>query len=137
MEQQRTITEAARAIRPYLKLLLGAETVADQLDSDLAELLMRDRHGEDVQDQLTACLSQYRATYNWVAGFLQHGQPHAPIAIDSERGGYSDLPGAGEPLRADKFECLEGDYVWYRRAIGQVPPRCPTHGELKPAIGSD
>jgi len=128
MEQERTILEAAMAIRPYLQQLLGAE--ADAFDHNLAELLSRNRDGEDVEGLLAAHLRKQRATHNWTAAFLEHGRPPEMIAVATERGGFSDLPGHGEPSRADKFACPLGDYVWYRRAVGQKVPPCPTHGEL-------
>jgi hypothetical protein len=135
MEQDRTILEAARAIRPYLPGLLVTKTDAERLDRDLAELLARSRRGEDVEGLVEASLRQRRATFNWTAGFLEMGRPPRMAAVDAERSEYAELPGAGDPTRADRFVCPEGDYVWYRRAVGQVAPACPTHGPLRPAPG--
>src|SRR5690348_13934099 len=114
MEQERTILEAAKAIRPYLPQLLGAE--AGAFDRHLAGLLARNRDGEDVEGLLAAHLRKQRATHNWTAAFLEHGRPPELVAVTTERGGFSDLPGHGEPSRAGKFACPSGDYVWYRRA---------------------
>lgn len=129
---QGQIREAARAIRAYLPSLLEAHA-AIELDAALAALLAAPEDSV-VDDALVAELERNGATAEWTAGFLAHGLP-PELAVDSERS-YSGLPGYGDPVPAVKFVCPGGDYVWYRHAVGQEPPRCPTHGEsVVPAGG--
>ena len=118
------VLEVARAIRPYLTELLGPN--AEQVDGELAALLARSRGDDDdeVEGLILDCLMRNRATHDWAARFLMERGPDQ--AAGAERG-YSPLAGQGEPVRAPRFVCPKGDYVWYRHSVGQDPPTCPTH----------
>jgi hypothetical protein len=128
MGDDETILELARTIRLYLPALLG-EGPAAAVDRQLAELLDPARQGDDVDDRILDLLREPLAVHNWAAGFVQHGPPEV-----HERG-LSPLPGAGSTLPPPKYVCPRGgDTVWYRRAVGQPVPRCPTHDvTLEPA----
>jgi hypothetical protein len=117
------ILDAARSIRPYLPQLAGAS--AKNLDSSLVTLL--EHAGDDPQTALKVleCLKHNQATETWTAEFLNHGQP-ADVAAMVEKG-IQDLPGLGGNVSALKYVCPSGDYIWYRRAVGQQIPQCPTH----------
>jgi hypothetical protein len=121
------IREAARAIRAYLPSLLDADA-ASELDAALAALLAAPDEPAAVDEALVAELERYEATAEWTAAFLEHGMP-PELAVHPQRS-FSGLPGYGETVQTPKFVCPEGDYVWYRHAVGQEPPHCPTHGEL-------
>jgi len=126
---ERDLRDAARAIRPYLPSLLE-EGAAAEVDATLAALLTTDGSEDDV----LAELESNDATAEWTAAFLEHGVP-PELALVYERG-VEELPGYGEPVRTPKYACPEGDYVWYRHAVGQQPPRCPTHGEVVEPVPS-
>jgi hypothetical protein len=124
------ILDAARAIRPYLPHLVG--TRADDVDRTLVELLKGASAGETVDDALLDVLQRDPATHNWTASYLERGLPPDIAAVREK--GLQELPGHGEVVAATRFRCPRGDYLWYRRSVGQEIPRCPTHRmELEPA----
>lgn len=132
MSQDQEIFEAARAIRPYLPDLVGER--AEATDHELAALLA-DVESQGTDERILVLLEAERATREWAAAFFTNRCP-PDIAEITERA-FGELPGHGEPVAATKFECPQGDYVWYRRAVGQAVPACPTHDvTLKPAKGS-
>ena len=126
MSDQKDIYEAGRTIRAYLPDLLDSPADAGQVDAALASLLSEE--DGDIEDQILEQLEQYDATAEWTAAFLEYGIP-PELASLGERG-YAEAPGHGEAVRTPKYACPEGDFVWYRHAVGQSPPRCPTHGKL-------
>ncbi|GAC1312185.1 MAG: hypothetical protein NVSMB19_26500 [Vulcanimicrobiaceae bacterium] len=40
---------------------------------------------------------------------------------------YEGPPGSLTPVLADKYDCPQGDYPWYRSSVGVPIPVCPTH----------
>jgi hypothetical protein len=122
------IVDVARTIRPYLPKLVGTE--ADAYDREIADLIAKAQAGHDVGDQLHAVLTRSSAVHDWAARVLendQHLPPDIqPIAERRERG-YQPLPGLGEPVMADRYECPYGDYVWYQISVSDPVPDCPTH----------
>src|ERR1051325_5998285 len=116
MDNSGGIREAARAIRAYLPSLLDADA-ASELDTALAALLTAPDEPDAVDEALVAELDRYEATAEWTAAFFAHGMP-PELALHPERS-YSGLPGHGETVETPKFVCPEGDYVWYRHAVGQ------------------
>ena len=119
------IVNVARTIRPYLSALVGEE--ADAYDREIAGLLARAQEGHDVSDQLLAVLTQSRTTHAWAARVLEDDR-HLPPEISQElERGFQPLPGHGEKVDAEQFECPHGDYVWYRISVGVPVPACPTH----------
>ncbi len=117
------ILEGGRSIRPYLEELLGNDAI--QVDNKLAELLAQAQAGQPTDQQILEILTSYPNTRNWIAEFLSEKQVSK---------GFEPLPGQGQPISAQKYNCPQGDYVWYRRIVGATIPICPTHGvELIPA----
>jgi hypothetical protein len=118
------IVDVARTIRPYLPALVGEE--AGMYDREIAGLLARARDGHDVSDQLFAVLTRSKPTHAWAARVLENDR-HLPPEISRElERGYQPLPGHTGTVKAEKFECPFGDYVWYRISVGMPVPRCPT-----------
>jgi hypothetical protein len=117
MDRDQTILEAARAIRPYLARLEVPD--AARTDAMLAAALAEDA------DHVLVVLRAHDATWQWFLDFAKTGLP-PDVAILRERA-YDPMPGHGDPVSAPRFECPRKDYVWYRRAVGQEPPLCPTH----------
>jgi len=121
------VLEAARAVRPYLAEFMDSAVAAD-VDAELARLLATAAGGEDVEGRLRAVLEADEATGVFLERVLEDAPDFRPPQVVSElTSRYSGLPGDPSPVRADKFRCPYGDYVWYRPEVG-VPVRpCPTH----------
>ena len=123
----RLVLDAARAVRPYLPELVGAECAAD-IDARVAGLIDRASAGVDPTVDLLAALEADDRVRDWVAGYLWHGMP-PDLAVDIERN-LARPPGAGQPLDAapERFECPIGhDYTRFRRLAAQDMGSCPTH----------
>jgi hypothetical protein len=121
------VVEAARAVRPYLVEFLGTVT-ARELDAELADLLARAAAGEDVEAGLRSALEAREATSVFLDRVLDDAPDFRPPRVVSElTRRYSGLPGQRSPVRADKFYCPYGDYVWYRSEVGVPVEQCPTH----------
>jgi len=118
MEDVERILDAGRAIRPFLGDLVPERW--RELDAALAAALAEAPDFERVLALLTA----ERATAAWTVAFVAEG---APPSADAVRG-YEPLLGVGSPIRAPRFRCRYGDYLWYRRSAGLPIPQCPTHG---------
>ncbi|HEY9659603.1 MAG TPA: hypothetical protein V6C65_14180 [Allocoleopsis sp.] len=113
------ILECARAIRPFLPELLGAE--AEQVDRQLAELLAQAKVGQQVDAQILELLKSHSKTRQWAAEFL------SPKEVPK---GFDRLPGNMDSVSAQKYVCPQGDYIWYRRSVGVPIPICPSHPDL-------
>jgi len=114
------ILECARSIRPLLRDVVGKN--ANDLDTQLATLLS----AEDQSVDILHLLASRESTREWMTEFLkikssQSGQPSLV------QWSYSPLPGHQDNIPAGKFECPEGDYVWYQPSVGTAVPLCPTH----------
>jgi hypothetical protein len=115
------VLEGARAIRPFLPELIGAET--EQIDQQLADLLGKAKAGEQVDQQILEILKSRPKTKSWMAEFL---------ASEQVSKGYQPPPGKSNAVSMPRYACPEGDYVWYQRIAGTLVPSCPTHKcELK------
>jgi hypothetical protein len=112
-----SLLEAARSIRPYLRELADDP---DAVDRELAAAL-----AESDARRARAELRRQRATRRWTTDFLRHGFP-AELVPPAVRSGAAP-PGHGEVVRAPRFRCPSGDYVWYRRTAASAIPVCPTH----------
>jgi hypothetical protein len=116
------LQDAARAVRPYLAKLVDDP---DTVDDRLVELL-RQEPSPNSDAGLTAVFDEV-GLVDWVASFLQNGVP--PEAWRDPERGLSLLPGTGAPISADRFVCpVDGNYVFYRRMIGQPVPKCLDDG---------
>jgi hypothetical protein len=117
------VLEAARAIRPYLTELVGSD--ANRVDTQIAALLGEAATGrDDIDVSILSLLREDQSTHAWAAAFLQAGLPPDVVAIRERSIG---LPGRPEASPAPRYTCPEGDYVWYRRIVGDRVPSCPTH----------
>src|SRR4051794_25510757 len=122
------IVDAACAIRGYLPELLGSAAAAE-LDAALATLLSADHPDED---GLLEQFDRYDTTRDWAAAFFQFHAP--PELVQLGERGFSEAPGYGDDVHVPKFVCPHGDFAWYRHAVGETLPRCPTHGtDVEPA----
>jgi hypothetical protein len=131
------VLELARAIRPYLPELVGDK--AGAMDHDLARLLEVASRTTTAPADILDSLGAHAATQEWGAKFLETGLPPDVASLFEVRRGdsYEDLAGLGGAVRARKYVCPNGDFVWYHRYQGQVPPLCPTHGcDLVPVMAS-
>jgi hypothetical protein len=128
------VLEAARSARPYLLELLGPGLAA-VVDAELAGLLAGEASGGDVEAGLRSALEAHEATSVFLARVLWDAPRFRPPQVVSESTRtFSALPGESLPVPADKFRCPQGDYVWYRMAVGVPVPDCPTHRRaLEPA----
>ena len=125
MTNDETILELARAVRPYLSELVE-EPRAAALDAEFAELLAEAPARGDVDERVLDLLGQSPALGDWAAAFLERGAP-PEVAYLEERSRLQGLAGEGEVVRAPRYACPEGDFVFYRRSVGQAVPECPTH----------
>jgi hypothetical protein len=119
------IVDVAKKIRPFLEELVEDE--APEYDRIIAGLIADSRGGRDVTAPLTEVLTGSDATHAWVARVLENGRRLPPRVLDR---GFQQLPGYGEVIDAERFECPDGDYVWYRMSVGDKVPSCPTHDRL-------
>jgi hypothetical protein len=118
------ILEGARAIRAYLPELRPHD--ASDLDGTIAALLMRAGRGEDVTADVLGVLRANENTWQWFIEFAPAALPPDVAPMTERR--FPPAPGGGEPVSIPRFVCPFNDFVWYRRAVGQEPPTCPTHG---------
>ncbi|MFJ3922026.1 hypothetical protein [Streptomyces sp. NPDC090022] len=127
------LLEAARAVRPYLNDLVGDG--AQDCDRRLAGLLARARAGQDVSAELLATLTAAPALAEWTAAVRVDPRHRPPrVRVEAERaagdGGYTPLPSphGGSPVDAQRYVCaVDGDFVWWRIAVGVPLGHCPDH----------
>ena len=124
------LLEAARVIRPYLTRLVGR--AADDLDHEIAVLLASAASGQNVAPQLRSLLHRDERTADFLTEVLRDAPTYRPPDMQPGHKRWRDrtrLDGDVAPvLHSGKFECQKGDYVWYRPAVGDQIPACPTHG---------
>lgn len=131
MYQPEAILKGARAIRPHLAELLGAE--AEGVDRALARLLAEAEEGRKVDSNILDLLARRDATRVWMEEFLEGAEGRTAAAPQRVRG-YSPPPGRADPIAAQRYVCPNGDYEWYRQRVGTPVPECPTHHlPLEPA----
>ena len=51
----------------------------------------------------------------------------ALLAVTGSGVTYSPVPGDVQPPDAPRYACPKGDYLWFRRHVGQPIRHCPTH----------
>jgi hypothetical protein len=126
------VLEAARAVRPYLPELVGPD--AGRADRRIADLLAAAGLGEDVAAELWSVLTGTEAIAAFVVEVLDDAPYYRPPEWQPSNprgGGLEHLPGPAGPVQhAGKYACPQGDYVWYRAAVGTPVPQCPTHGSI-------
>jgi hypothetical protein len=133
--REEEVLEAARAIRPFLRQLVGAGA-APTIDSFLADRLGAAEAGEQVSDEILGRLREAPATRRWWLDFLATGLPPEVIRDDDPTRSAS-IPGRGEIVPPPRYECSHGDYVWYRIGVAEPVPMCPTHDERLRAAPRD
>ena len=112
MKDERTaLREAAEAATIHLAELLrtgSPEAFAHQL------------RGAPDDEHLIALARTEPAVGAWLADYLD--------AAGSHFRDYTRLSGDAEPVAPSaRFRCPLGTLVWYRRFVGERPPRCPVH----------
>lgn len=131
------IREAARVIRAYLPTLVGP--AAADVDRQVAELLAADDRSPESAARLRLLLSRDEATDAFLAEILADApnfrppdmQPGYLTPTARGLGKWEALPGdPGVIMHAGVYVCPEGDYTWYRPAVGVPVPSCPSHGPL-------
>jgi len=154
-QQPEAILKGARAIRPHLADLLGAEAEgvdrelgnllaeaeqvgaeAEGVDRELDNLLAEAEQGRKVASLILDLLARHDATRAWMREFLEGAEEATapPAAAPPGVRGYSPPPGRADPIAAQKFVCPNGDFEWYRQRVGTPVPECPTHHvPLEPA----
>ena len=126
------VLEAGRSIRAALPSLYpsGSWTTVDE---ELASALNQPDPGP-AAPRVRAVLEARPETAAWWLAFQVNGLP--PELDDVSRGAWTPVSGAGEVVRAPRFACPHGDYVWYRRSAARAIPLCRTHQvRLTPAPG--
>ncbi|MGW4213857.1 hypothetical protein ACWEIJ_38145 [Lentzea sp. NPDC004789] len=119
------MVELARAIRPCLPELVG-EKQARAVDRQLADLLGAEGPEADVEAGIDAVFRSSPEILSWVERTLDDDRLRPPhVQLPAER---IDGPGGdGELVDAERFQCPQGDYVWYRPSVVYPVPVCPTH----------
>jgi hypothetical protein len=120
------LLEAARAIRWYLGDLMGDE--APRFDAEIAALLAAAYTGADITASLRSLLDSHEATGEWVSEVLADPLHRPPDYQPADTRGFDSLAGLIGPVSAGKYACPQGDFVWYRPAVGVPVPPCGTHG---------
>jgi len=124
------ILATAKAIRPYLADLTGPG--ASALDEAIADAL----NGRAGQADMTArvqSLLEARETTKWFMREVLRDAPHYRPPYhqprhQSQSRGIPMIPAEPDPIwHAGAHQCPQGDYIWYRPAIGTPVPDCPTH----------
>jgi hypothetical protein len=123
MSAPKHIRDAARAMRGDLAVFDLPN--AQKFDRAIAELLAAGEAGADIDEDLLELLREDPRTRLYTDFFLRVGSPPAPEHLKVR--GDSMLPGDPGPIPLVKYGCPMGDYDWYRRAVGEPVPRCPTH----------
>ncbi|GLW25554.1 hypothetical protein DI270_013020 [Microbispora triticiradicis] len=117
----RSVVDLAKAIRPELPALLGAE--AEEVDTALGRLLAR---STEVEQEILTLLQRWPATREWAYSYL--GQTHDG-GLRDPGAAYYPLTGTGGVVHSETYVCPECDHRWRRRAVGQAVPACPEHGK--------
>lgn len=122
------VLEGARCIRPFLADLIEHE--AGDVDDQLAKLLVtKDQPRRKTSERVLKVLRDRDATDKWIKQFLEIKAAQKSQSIQLHEL-FSPLPGDPRGVPAARFECPNGDYVWYRPSVGTPVPHCPTHGTV-------
>jgi hypothetical protein len=124
MYSTEAILEAVLIIRPRLENLLGAET-AQQVNTQLLQLLSQIQAEIPVENQLLELLAQYEPTRREMRELLNHPEESYRTTKNT---GFERLPGASDPQPKPQFRCPKCSHSWSRLKLGKPTPLCPTHG---------
>jgi hypothetical protein len=126
------LLEAARAVRPYLKELVGPQ--ANTYDGEVATLLAAAEQGIDVTAELESLFESDEATSSFLEAVRTDAPDYRPPKVQPSAlrdPSYQPPPGnVGPILHSGKYSCPYGDFVWYRATVGADIPPCPTHGPV-------
>ncbi|MGW3960050.1 hypothetical protein ACWED2_09510 [Amycolatopsis sp. NPDC005003] len=109
--EESSIRGAAAAVRPHLPELIGTESAA----TFTAELA-----AAPDDESLVSVISRQDRVREWMSDYLE-----AVSASERDYARLSGDPGFVRPSAT--FTCPEGTLVWYRRFVGERPPKCPVH----------
>ena len=119
---------AARGIRWFLPELVGP--AAECVDAELAKLLTKAAESEDIEVRLREVLEHRQETSAFLYAVLDDAPDYRPPQARPATlkvGGYEPLPSQAGPIDVSKYRCPQGDFDWYRQAVGIPIPVCPTH----------
>jgi hypothetical protein len=110
-KEESSIRRAATAVRPHLPELIGTD-VTDAFTAELA--------AASDDEGLIAVIGSQDRVREWTSDYLE--------AVASSERDYTRLSGDPGFVRPSAtFTCPEGTLVWYRRFVGERPPKCPVH----------
>ncbi|RSM44832.1 hypothetical protein DMA12_14900 [Amycolatopsis balhimycina DSM 5908] len=109
--EESSIRGAAAAVRPHLPELIGTES-AGTFTAELA--------AAPDDESLISVISRQDRVREWMSDYLE--------AVSASERDYTRLSGDPGFVRPSAtFTCPEGTLVWYRRFVGERPPKCPVH----------
>jgi hypothetical protein len=115
-----TLRRAAEAVLLHLPELIGPG-LADAFGAKIA--------AASNDEQLIAVVGQQAQVREWLSDYLE--------AVSSIPRDYTRLSGdAGFVAPSATFTCPKGTLVWYRRFVGEKPPKCPAHDVELVRVGS-
>lgn len=121
------VLEAARAIRPYLRDLIGP-TAAGITDQRIGAELTGSADRAVMVSRLRALLEEQPDTA-WFLGRVLADKPLYRPPYHQQAPLRRMVSPAGDPglVRADRYLCPRGDYAWYQPEVGAPVPECPAH----------
>lgn len=119
------LVEAAKALRPYLAGLVGAEQ-APHWDAEVAELLAVGQ--QDRAAAVRRLIESDADVLQWVEDLLDDPRRLPPELQRVRTSQYAPGLGSGDFVEADRFVCPQADhYVRYRAQVGEDMGICPDH----------
>ncbi|MFF9115812.1 hypothetical protein ACF09Y_09420 [Streptomyces massasporeus] len=110
-DEETDLHRAARLVVPYLDELIGERTPLELRDG----LPLAD------DNAIRRLAATEPVVGEWLADYLD--------ATESGLRTYNPLSGDSELVAPSAvFRCPQGTLIWYRRFVGEQPPRCPRHG---------
>ena len=124
-----SVISAARAIRPYLTSLVGADAIT--VDREIGALLVNARDGADVEEAVLNVLRRYPATRSWTAALCNTAIPLRSVIRSPKTSACLECRPrcrhAGTPAR-------RGTTTGGGHALGDPVPTCPSHSLLLQAV---
>lgn len=109
--EESPIRRAAAAVRSHLPELVGPDA-ADAFTAELA--------AASDDESLIGVVGRQDRVREWMSDYLE--------AVASSERDYTRLSGDPGFVRPSAtFTCPLGTLVWYRRFVGERPPKCPVH----------
>jgi hypothetical protein len=111
VSEDSNVRRAADAVRPHLPELIGPD-LADTFGAEIA--------AASDDEELIALVGRQARVREWLSDYLE-----AESSTPRDYTRLSGDPGFVRPSAT--FTCPKGTLVWYRRFVGEKPPRCPVH----------